>query len=59
MIDPAYLWLYHLLAAIEHEATSPVCSSYEYDPTPTAGERLTTIADLAKQRHQSPPQEKP
>lgn len=29
------------------EASGPLCSSYEYDPTPTADERLNTlIADV-------------
>lgn len=35
-----------ILREIETEASSPTCVSYEYDPTPTAKERLNNILKL-------------
>ncbi len=35
-----------LIDDIKYQVTAPLCASYEYDPTPTAEERLSTIHKL-------------
>lgn len=37
-----------LLEDIRRESVSPLCASYEYDPVPTAEERLQRIAQMTK-----------
>jgi len=37
-----------LLEAVQVEATGPLCAAHEYDPTPTAEERLGRIAEITK-----------
>ena len=37
-----------LLEAVQAEATGPLCAAHEYDPTPTAEERLKRIAEMTK-----------
>lgn len=41
--------LEQLIQSIYEETKAPICASYEYDPTPTAEERLARIADMISQ----------
>lgn len=38
--------LEELIQSIYEETKAPTCVSYEYDPTPTAEERLARIASM-------------
>ena len=37
-----------LIKQIKEECRAPICISYEYDPTPTAEERLKNILNLIR-----------